>query len=222
MVITWINHDNMLPLRVLLVLSLLSTSLYLNGQPVNSESRTPRYRSQLGFQLEMGVKSGKANQTPDYMYKPVMIQAEFQKPISSSRNSTWYLDYFIQPQLNFVKFQEGVLSTVSPPSVYSWETGVNAGLIVYKSLYTTALFEKAVGYFLVSSGPHYVSSTPSRQSKGFIFSDNWRFGMRIPVGKGLSIDLRGGRRHISNANLNPPNGGINNKVAGLGLRYTFY
>lgn len=213
----------MLPLRVLLVSLCILTSKFAHAQHNDStSSRSPRYRYQLGFQLEMGVKSGKANQTPDYMYKPVMVQVEFQKPISSSRNSSWYLDYFIQPQLNFVRFKEGLLSTVNPATVNSWETGVNAGLIVYKSFYTTAMSEKAVAYFLISSGPHYVSSTPSRQSKGFIFSDNWRFGVRIPVHKSLSLDLRGGRRHISNANLNPPNGGINNKVAGLGLRYTFY
>jgi hypothetical protein len=212
----------MLPGKALLVFFIITASAAMGQSKNDVSSDQPRYRFQTGFQLEVGVKSGKANQTPDYMYKPVMVQFEFQKPISSSRNSTWYLDYFIQPQFNTVKYQEGLFTNSNPTTVAGWETGINAGLIVYKSFFKTASGEKAVGYFLASSGPHYVSSTPSRQSKGFIFSDNWRFGVRIPVHKGLSLDLRGGRRHISNANLNPPNGGINNKVAGVGLRYTFY
>jgi hypothetical protein len=213
----------MLPVKVVLVLFILMASAPLVfPQTPDSTERVPRYRYKWGFQLEMGVKSGKANQTPDYMYRPVMIQVEFQKPLSRSSNSTWYLDYFIQPQINFAEYREGLFTSINPATKTTWETGINAGLIVYKSFYTTALADKAVFYFLMSSGPHYVSSTPSRQSKGFIFSDNWRFGLRIPVRKNLSLDLRGGRRHISNANLNPPNGGINNKVAGLGLNYTFY
>lgn len=208
--------------KVMLVLFIFAATSAEAFQLQDSTEKTPRYRYKWGFQLEMGVKSGKANQTPDYMYRPVMVQVEFQKPLSRSRNSTWYVDYFIQPQLNFAEYREGLFTSLNPATKTSWETGINAGLIVYKSFFTTAFAEKAVAYLLVSSGPHYVSSTPSRQSKGFIFSDNWRFGLRIPVRKNLSLDLRGGRRHISNANLNPPNGGINNKVAGLGLSYTFY
>lgn len=214
------QQELMLPFRALLVLFVLAAPAAIAQS--GKTSHQSRYRFQAGLQVEVGVKSGKANQTPDYMYKPVMVQVEFQKPISSSRNSTWYLDYFIQPQFNSVRYQEGLFTNAHPATVSSWETGVNAGLIFYKSFYTTAYAEKAVVYFLASSGPHYVSSVPSRQSKGFIFSDNWRFGVRIPVHRGVSLDLRGGRRHISNANLNPPNGGINNKIAGVGIRYTFY
>ncbi|HEY0897192.1 MAG TPA: acyloxyacyl hydrolase [Sphingobacteriaceae bacterium] len=212
----------MSPVKALLVL-FFSAATAAMGQPGKKPSdHSPRYRFQTGLQVEVGVKSGKANQTPDYMYRPVMVQVEFQKPISSSLNSTWYLDYFIQPQFNSVRYREGLLTNAHPATINSWETGVNAGLIVYKAFYKTAYSERGVAYFLASSGPHYVSAAPSRQSNGFIFSDNWRFGVRIPVHKGLSLDLRGGRRHISNANLNPPNGGINNKIAGIGLRYTFY
>jgi hypothetical protein len=64
-------------------------------------------------------------------------------------------------------------------------------------------------YLTISTGPHYVSGTPQRQANGFIFSDNFAGGINVRLTKNLYADLRSGIRHISNAGLRTPNGGVN-------------
>ncbi|HEY1025038.1 MAG TPA: acyloxyacyl hydrolase [Sphingobacteriaceae bacterium] len=194
-------------------------SFQLSGSTPDTTVTTPRYKVQFGFQLEKSVKSGDDKTPDDYNYKPVLLQFEIQKPLSSSRNSTWYLDYFVQPQFNIVRFQDRLLTSNDRSHTHSWETGVNLGLVFYKSLYTVASQNKAAVYVMAGTGPHFVSSTPQRQSEGFIFSDNIRFGLRIPVSQNTSLDLRGGLRHISNFHLKLPNSGIDNTFLGIGIRY---
>ena len=72
-------------------------------------------------------------------------------------------------------------------------------------------------YGLISSGPHYVSGTPERQADGFIFSDNLLLGLNVKLFEKIYLDLRSGFRHISNAGLNHPNGGVNDLVLNGGV-----
>lgn len=197
----------------------ISSSMQLFGQVQDSTDKVPRYKFQIGFQLEKSVKSGDDRTPDDYNYKPLLLQIEIQKPLSRSSSSTWYLDYFFQPQFNIMRFQDRLLTSSIRRYTRGWEVGLNVGLVAYKSIYSTPTGNNAVVYLLAGTGPHFVSSTPQRQSKGFIFSDNIRIGVRIPVGPDTSFDLRGGLRHISNLHLKLPNSGIDNTFLGIGFRY---
>ncbi|MBM3441042.1 MAG: acyloxyacyl hydrolase, partial [Bacteroidetes bacterium] len=59
--------------------------------------------------------------------------------------------------------------------------------------------------------------TPTRQARGFIFSDNAFGGVNLKCAKHTWIDLRIGFRHISNAGLREPNGGVNNLMLSGGF-----
>ncbi|HEY1025037.1 MAG TPA: acyloxyacyl hydrolase [Sphingobacteriaceae bacterium] len=200
-----------------LVLALSALTLISPSDDRKDSVDVPRYRFQVGRVIEKGIISGYFNNV-EYVYSPLLIELEFQKPVSRRKNSGWYLDYIVQPQLNFVTIRDGP-GAASGRNIRGWEAGINAGLVVYRPVFTTRSAGKVLVYALAGTGPHYVSSTPLRQSSGFIFSDNMRIGLRIPVGRHWSIDLRSGIRHISNASLKLPNRGVDNTLVGIGLHY---
>lgn len=94
-----------------------------------------------------------------------------------------------------------------------YEFGVNVGTLFRKHVYKDVLNV----YVSLSIGPHYVSGTPERQANGFIFSDNLFTGLNIKVFNNFYLDLRAGFRHISNAELMSPNGGLNDIMVGGGI-----
>jgi hypothetical protein len=171
---------------------------------------------QFGLQIENVVRTGYLSDM-NYEYKPVLIQLEFQKPLSKKGKQGWQLDYLIQPQFNRVSFSENGVNTRSGV-IKTFEIGVNAGLIVLKSLVKIDEYRNVKIYALGSLGPHYIGASPSRQAKGFLFSDNLRVGLRIPVSSSIIFDLRTGIRHLSNASLKRPNGGLDDILFGAGIR----
>lgn len=74
-------------------------------------------------------------------------------------------------------------------------------------------------YLMAGAGPHYVTGVPERQTPGFIFSDNIVAGFEFNATQNVSVSLSGGFRHISNASIKQPNGGVNNLMIFAGLAY---
>ena len=72
---------------------------------------------------------------------------------------------------------------------------------------------------MLGSGPHYINAQTQRQAKGFIFSDNLAAGIRLPLPAHLAgeFNIQYRLRHISNAGLKSPNGGINNGFLVVGF-----
>lgn len=92
------------------------------------------------------------------------------------------------------------------------ETGLHGGLFISRKII------KNLSLMLGGSiGPHYVSMAPDRQIPGFIFSDNLHLGFSYQAAPNLGITLSSNFRHISNANLTTPNGGVNNLFFHVGI-----
>lgn len=73
----------------------------------------------------------------------------------------------------------------------------------------------------IGAGPHYITVNTGLQAPGFIFSDNFEIGASYHLFDINAVVLLKMRfRHISNAGLNEPNGGIDNLfiVGGLGIK----
>jgi len=143
-----------------------------------------------------------------YFYQVRFFQAQYY--YSFLRRRTWGIDILVQPQYNMTNYRH-INNILSESKGY--EFGINAGLLVRKNIFKDLLST----YLCISTGPHYVSGTPERQANGFIFSDNLLLGFNIKILENTYLDLRPGFRHISNANLTPPNGGINSFVLGGGV-----
>ncbi len=94
-----------------------------------------------------------------------------------------------------------------------YEFGANFGFQYWLRLRPNLALAAGIG-----SGPHYITVETRRQANGFIFSDNFDLGLFWRIsGLGAQVSIRTRFRHISNAGLQSPNGGIDNLFVVFGL-----
>ena len=148
-------------------------------------------------------------QTTDY-YKPLLVQVNFRFPLIQN-NGLHQATLYVTPQFDPVLPMEGF-----DPNKFLFEGGVNLG-VAYEYYIPNA----AILFFGGSIGPHYINIETNRQANGFIFSDNIFAGVHQILSSKWMMTYQGKFRHISNAGLQHPNGGINNWFVGMGLSYFF-
>ncbi len=119
----------------------------------------------------------------------------------------WVTHIDVQPQFGWVHSltEQG----------FVFEFGLNVGL-------SETFFLQPNRYltFTMGSGPHFTNVTTTRQAQGYIFSDNWLLSYTETVewfDRPLDLSLILGFRHISNAGLNSPNGGLNDYIFGFAV-----
>jgi len=144
----------------------------------------------------------------DYRYRIFVIAPEWRVVVRE--RGGWRWEAFLLSQ--FV----GVLNRpagLRPAVVRPWEAGLGAGLTLGRG----AASGRWMGYLGVGSGFQYVSAPMPRQSSGPAFCSQLFAGMRCRLGRRCRVDLRGGFRHVSNAGMSSPNGGIDNSFLQVGL-----
>ena len=141
-------------------------------------------------------------------YQVVYFQLQYYYAVLQKKS--WGLDILAQPQYNVTQFR---FLDDETKRFKGYEYGLNIGLLIRKNI----LSDKLGFYAFLSSGPHYVSGVPERQSGGFIFSDNFFMGANVKVIKNIYLDSRIGIRHISNAGIKEPNAGVNNLIISGGF-----
>jgi hypothetical protein len=145
-------------------------------------------------------------------YKVLFTMGDWSKSFSKNPKKKDFVGWYMSPQFNLVKATNTVKNT------WDFEYGVNLGIRNY-----IKISEKLYLYQMLGSGPHYMSAHLDRQANGFIFSDNLAIGsfINFPVFKEHKdvsfLNIQFGIRHISNANLELPNRGINSYNIMLGL-----
>lgn len=162
-------------------------------------------RQKWGFDIGYGTQSGL---DVTYFYEVYFCQYQYYFTLLAREN--WALEALAQPQFNLSSFKD---SEDSPQRSGGYEYGLNAGLLIRGKIINNRINP----YVFISTGPHAISGAPDRQAPGFIFSDNFFSGTSIRLNENLSLDLRYGFRHISNAGLKDPNGGINTFVVSMGI-----
>jgi hypothetical protein len=178
---------------------------------VNGQNSTPlgSGRHKAGLMTGCGEQFSRENR---YYYRPFFIEGQYSYAII--RKNLWGLEILAQPQYNITGYTEDQFSSAV---LRGYEFGLNIGFLLRSNFCT----DRVSLYAAASSGPHFVSGVPDRQSPGFIFSDNLFVGMNILICRNLYLDLRTGTRHISNAELKHPNGGLNNYVYKAGFMIAF-
>jgi len=159
---------------------------------------------------DIGLLYGRGSQVGvnvNYNYQVDFFLLQYSRFLKRQKDFEFKL--LIQPQYNKTRLKESIESCFQK----GYEFGVNYGLLIRKKIIRNFLF----GYSCLSLGPHFVSITPERQSNGFIFSDNLFMGFQIKVITNTYLDIRIGFRHISNASIKKPNGGINNSFVSIGF-----
>jgi hypothetical protein len=187
-----------------LVVILISVTFFSGFS--QTEVLQKNYRK-IGFTLGYGFQDGL---NVNYHYDVLLFQFKYYFTIFQKESISF--EVIPQPQFNISRYK---VTNNSLKEESGFEFGLNVGFSVRKTFRkgNTAVF------LVVGSGPHYVSGVPERQVGGFIFSDNILTGMDIKLSDRIKLDLAGGIRHISNAGLKRPNGGVNNIILYSGLIY---
>ena len=115
------------------------------------------------------------------------------------------LSFYLEPQINPV---------VSP------ETDIECGIgLGFKYMYP--ITDKLFPYIMGGAGPHYISVNTKKQTNGFIFSNTIGVGFYCFLTDNSAINLGYRLRHMSNANLTKPNGGIDSHFGTIGYSIFF-
>ena len=123
------------------------------------------------------------------------------------KKMNWWL--YTEPQWVYVDYD-----TDHP---FDLEFGCNLGFKIEFPLTDLTLLTAGIG-----AGPHIITANTTDQSRGFIFSDNMEVGIRkLFKNSDWEAHLKWRWRHISNANINPPNDGIDNLVIVAGFAKRF-
>lgn len=153
-----------------------------------------------------GIGSGKI---PEGDYQPVLLMwhlgMDLKKYLPRLEKHRGGLSFFIETQFN---------PSHNPDD--NFEFGVSPGL-QYRYPFTG----KLSGYLLVSAGPHYMSLVTRKQENGFIFSDAIGGGLYYFFNENFALNLGYRFRHMSNAGLFHPNGGINTNFITFGYAAFF-
>ncbi len=162
-------------------------------------------RHKAGLMTGYGEQFSRENR---YYYRPYFIEGQYSYELL--QKNLWGLEILAQPQYNITSYKENQFSSAL---IKGHEFGLNIGFLLRSNF----CYDRISLYAAASSGPHFVSGVPDRQSRGFIFSDNLFVGMNVLIYRNLYLDLRTGTRHISNAELKHPNGGLNNYIYKAGF-----
>jgi hypothetical protein len=175
-----------------------------------TEKTSVKAKTMVGLMYGYGTQEA-LGMASDYQYDVIYYQVQYYRSLARWHKTGFEL--LIQPQYNRSNF---IYGDHELRNSYGYEFGLNVGFLLRQYLAEDLI----TLYLLLSSGPHYASSLPFRQSNGFMFSDNLFFGVTFKLDENIFLDLRPGIRHLSNAGFKRPNGGINNMVINAGLIVT--
>ncbi|MCG6534266.1 MAG: acyloxyacyl hydrolase [Syntrophales bacterium LBB04] len=135
----------------------------------------------------------------------------------------WHVGFDLKKDFPGLTTHRGSLSAFFEPQFNpshnpdnNFEFGIGVGI-----QYRYPLTEKIWGYLLGSIGPHYISLVTESQANGFIFSDTLGGGLYYFLSEGSAINIGYRFRHMSNAGLRYPNGGINTDILTVGYAIFF-
>jgi len=189
----------------IVVVIILSVNYAYCSEEVQKEGRTSdRFFTEMGFITGFGSGS-----LPEGSYQPVLLIGHFgvdlKRYFRELKNHRGTLSFFLEPQINPV---------VNPRT--DFELGIGIGL-----QYMYPIMDKLSVYALGSVGPHYISVVTTKQANGFIFANSIGAGFYYYLTKDSAINVGYRFRHLSNANLADPNGGIDTNLGVIGYSVFF-
>ena len=189
----------------IVVVIILSVNYAYCSEEVQKEGRTgDRFFTEMGFIAGFGNGS-----IPEGSYQPVLLIGHFgvdlKRYFRELKDHRGTLSIFLEPQINPV---------VNPQT--DFELGIGIGL-----QYMYPIMGKLSVYALGSVGPHYISVVTTKQANGFIFANSIGAGFYYYLTKDSAINIGYRFRHMSNANLADPNGGIDTNSGVIGYSVFF-
>ncbi len=183
------------------VLLLSPPSAWARGNPPEQWAQAER---ESAFIIGIGTAS-----IPEGKYQPLLmtwrIGRDLKKYFPRLGEIPGRFTAFLEPQLNPSHRPED-----------SIEFGIGIG-VQYRYPFT----ERLAGYLSGSTGPHYMTLVTAEQARGFLFSNTLGAGLYYFMREDSALILGYRYRHLSNAGLVEPNGGINASFITLGYAVFF-
>jgi hypothetical protein len=151
---------------------------------------------------------GQALLDVDYRYLVYSLQAEYR--YVWKRKGSWLFQGWVQPQASLTRFN---FEDDGPVNMRGHEFGVGLGFLAERS-FSAELFSVYMG---AGTGPCFLSKGTHRQTDGVAFNSQLFCGMTFRLDGTYNLDVRTGYRHVSNAGLSQPNGGLNNSMLSVGV-----
>jgi hypothetical protein len=191
-------------LALLLILLSAGAACAADDKPAPATTIDPFF-SELGFYT--GVGYGKV---VEGTYVPIFfivhMGMDMKRWFPSLQGHRGTLSLFFEPQFSFAAMNEQ----------YGVEFGVGVGL-----KYAYQIGDLYSVYILGSVGPHVMSLKTQDQANGFIFNDTIGLGMSYRIFPDTAFDIQCRLRHLSNAEIQKPNYGIENLIGLVGLTLFF-
>lgn len=156
-----------------------------------------------------GIAGVGTGSLPEGSYRPILL--------------IWHLAADLRNHVSPLKDHRGTLSVICEPQVNpvfdprtDVEFGVGLGL---KYMYPVT--DRISPYIMGSVGPHYISVQTEKQASGFIFADTIGAGIYYFLDKKSAVNIGYRFRHVSNADLKSPNGGIDTQIGTIGYSVFF-
>ena len=182
--------------------------------------------SKIGFLYGSGKQGGTFLNDKDYSYNTNLLKLQFYYPLKFGK---FELELVFEPTIGFANHQLLNVHFIKPtePNYLALreeftqkrkltEYILSTNLIIRKYIY-----KSHSAYILLGIGPMIISERTERLSKGFAFAEIISLGLTSEVYNGLYFDIRGGYRHLSNADLKLPNSGINTATIDFGFNFKF-
>ncbi len=193
-------------ITVLLAITFISVS-----QPVKAQFTFNDMAFFLGYALDAGTAGGETRYRPYLFSVRTEWDVNFIK-FKKHKAGQFYILNETQVNVAFILGADGL-----PIRRVGWdyEFGTHPGIG-----YKYSITDQSALKLDIIIGPHYISADAQRQNSGFIFSDNFSLGWEHLIDDHTHIEFIYRWRHISNAGLQEPNGGINNNLLmiSLGIR----
>ena len=182
--------------------------------------------------LRTGIVYGFASQNTylkqdsDYLYENNIFKLSGQYLWSKKRKHAW--EILVEPSyysskhkmINYWFISHTVENGDELRAKFMPLKSINEYVLNLGIVYRRFLSNNSSLYALGNVGPMYIDTDTERLKKGFAFSDIFALGYNYKMNT-LSFDVRSMIRHVSNANLQKPNFGLNSVGFEFGMYYEF-
>ncbi|MBI4633158.1 MAG: acyloxyacyl hydrolase [Deltaproteobacteria bacterium] len=189
--------------------SLVALFIILTIFPAHSASAADNPPASRLFSESAFITGMGTGNVPEGHYQPVLL--------------IWHLGMDLNKYCPILKDHAGKLSFIIEPQfnpVFDPETDFEAGVGIGLQ-YRYPLTKKLSAYVLGVTGPHYISAAIQDQANGFIFSSAAGVGVYFFLTEDSALNVGYRFRHLSNAGIEHPNGGIDTHFAVIGYSLFF-
>lgn len=205
---------------------LLIINLFISGFTYSQDSISRFQWLRSGINFGYASQNTFIKQDSDYIYESKIIKFSNHFNLSRKRKHSW--EILVEPSyyrskhelLNYWFISHTVENGDELRAKFMRMKTINEYVLNLGIVYRRYLTYNSSVFATLNSGPMYIDTDTERLKKGFAFSDILSFGYNHRVKK-ISFEAKCTIRHVSNANLQMPNFGLNSVGFELGSYYEF-